>query len=102
MNINSDENPFFMNDIDNHSNQNPLMEIIKNLYKQGQFDFDFNFLNNFPTIELDEKEEQRKRDKLFMKSFKKVFGLNDNDSIDAEIDKDNDEDEDDDKEEKDI
>lgn len=102
MNINSDENPFFMNDIDNHSNQNPLMEIIKNLYKQGQFDFDFNFLNNFPTIELDEKEEQRKRDKLFMKSFKEVFGLNDNDFIDAEIDKDDDEDEDDDKEEDDI
>ena len=96
MNINSDENPFFMDDTDNHSNQNPLLEIIKNLYKQGQFDFDFNFLNNFPTIELDEKEEQRKRDKLFMKSFKEVFGLNDNDFIDAEIDKDDDEDEDDD------
>jgi hypothetical protein len=44
---------------------------------------------------LDEKEEQRKRDKLFMKSFKEVFGLNDNDFIDAEIDKDDDEDEDD-------
>jgi hypothetical protein len=97
MNINSDENPFFMNDIDNHSNQNPLMEIIKNLYKQGQFDFDFNFLNNFPTIELEEdkEEERRKRDKLFMKSFKEVFGLNDNDFIDAEIDKDEDEEEDD-------
>jgi len=95
MNINSDENPFFINDIDNHINQNPLMEIIKNLYKQGQFDFDFNFLNNFPTIELEEdkEEERRKRDKLFMKSFKEVFGLNDSDFIDNEIDEDDDDEE---------